>query len=264
MPEASCGGLGSVGQGTNNMLKNILASITVAAGVAMAAAAPAAAGDSNGNIQIKLGGTFVDFDNKTKSLFTDATGGLNLVDALNATGKVENTVLPTATITYYLNKNIAVELFCCAGGSSIVGEGFLAPNGEIAHYHAFPPVLTLQYHLDGFGPIKPYAGVGVEWIHFWTKNGSNGLANTGSVKIDDFFGFALQGGLDYDLGGGWSLGVDVKKVWGNDVKVTWDNTAFGRAEAKHQIDPLFITANLGYRFNLSDLLGGRAAPAPLK
>lgn len=247
-------------------IKNLLASASVGAVLAIAAVSPAAAGDSNGNFQIKLGGTFVDFQNKTHSINTNLG---DLTAAFGDEAKVENTWLPTTTLTYYFNKNVAVELFCCAGGSSIVGSKGtnLSALGELAEFNSFPPILTLQYHLDPIGGFRPYAGIGVEWIHFWGKKGDNVLGAT-NVKIDDFVGFALQGGVDYDLGGGWSVGIDVKKVWGNDVKVTWQNTsilggALGTVEAKHQIDPLFITANVGYRFNLGDLFS-RSAPAPLK
>ncbi len=241
-------------------MKSIIASMTVATGLALAVVAPATAGDSNGNLQIKVGGTFVDFDNKTKSLTSSVAGDI----LAGNSAAVENTWLPTTTLTYYFNKNIAVELFCCAGGFSIVGKDGLAGFGEIGHTYTFPPVLTLQYHLDPIGGFRPYAGVGVEWIHTWGGKGSNGLGAT-NVKVGDFVGFALQGGVDYDLGGGWSVGVDVKKVWGNDVKVTFENVpGLGNVEAKHSIDPLFITANVGYRFNLGDLFSRRSEPAPLK
>lgn len=246
------------------MLKNILASMTVATGVALVAAAPASAGDSNGNFQIKAGGTWVNTNDKTNSLEASVLPGTNLVDVIDARASTENTILPTVTLTYYVNKNWALELFCCAGGTSIVGEGALAGLGELAHTHFFPPILTAQYHFDAMGPLRPYVGVGVQWIHYFPKLGSNALGAE-SVKIDDNVGFALQGGVDFDLGGGWSLGVDVKKVWMGDTKVTWSNVpGLGEVTAKHNLDPLYVTANIGYRFNLGDLFGRRAEPAPLK
>ena len=252
----------SVGTGEYKMLniKSLLLSASIGAALAVAVVAPAAAGDSNGNFQIKLGGTFVDFDNKTNSLTSSVAGDI----LTGRSAAVENTWLPTTTLTYYVNKNVAVELFCCAGGFSIAGKDGLAGAGEIAHFYTFPPALTLQYHLDPIGPLRPYAGVGVEWIYTWGGKGSNGLGAE-SVKVGDFVGFVLQGGVDFDLGNGFSLGVDVKKVWGNDVKVTWENVAgLGTVEAKHTIDPLIVTANVGYRFNLGDLFSRRAEPAPLK
>ena len=253
------------------MLKNILASMTVATGVALVAAAPASAGDSNGNFQIKAGVSGVLTQDKTTQLDVKNVGTDLQTNGHGAT--TENIWIPTATLTYYFNKNLAVELFCCFGGTSVLandvtgGALFNGANTELAHATMFPPALTLQYHVDGFGPLRPYVGVGVQWIHYFNeKVGDNGLGGLGaqSVNFKDSFGFVAQGGVDYDLGNGFSLGVDVKKVW-LDTEINWKDAAGNTmATAKHDLDPLIVTANIGYRFNLGDLFGRRAEPAPLK
>lgn len=226
-------------------------------------AGPALAGDSNGNFQIKVGGTYADFDNKTNSLIANVPiagipAGTNLA-ALGVGGSAGDTWVPTATLTYYLNKNLAVELFCCAAGTSITGVGPVVGGLNLGHTYVFPPVLTLQYHFDNMGPFRPYVGVGAEWIHFFPRANALGV----DLGIKDVFGFAAQAGIDYDLGGGWSLGIDVKKIWANDAEIKWNLGGGGQIVAKHQLDPLYVTANVGYRFNLSDLFS-RREPAPLK
>jgi outer membrane protein len=170
----------------------------------------------------------------------------------------------TLTLTYYLNHNLALELFCCFAQASVRGADVLKSNGEIASTWLFPPALTAQYHFDGFGAFRPYVGAGVEWIHYFDEGlGDNGLVAS-HVKFRDSVGPVVQAGFDYDLGGGWSLGFDFKKVW-LDTKITWTDTAVVTpVVAVHDLDPIIVTANLGYRFNLSDLFGRRAEPAPLK
>ena len=242
--------------GAGMMRKSMwIGAIALMAGAATAL--PAVAGDSNGNFQAKIGITGAWTDDSTNSL---NLGAVPLFPANWAT--TNDTVIPSLTLTYYLNKNLAVELFCCFDRVHVDAHGPTGDTlGEVASTWIFPPILTLQYHFDGLGALKPYVGVGAEWIHYFDSKSK--IAGD-TVNFDDSFGFALQGGVDYDLGQGWSLGVDVKKVW-EDTKITWSGTALGGDPlvAKHDIDPLFVTVNLGYRFNLEDLFGRREA-VPLK
>jgi outer membrane protein len=230
-----------------------IGALALAAG--LAGALPAQAGDSNGNFQVKVGVTGVIFDDDTKSL-TANNGATNLIGLASA--ETNDNVIPTLMLTYFLDKNWAVELFCCFDQVNVTGKGALAGT-KLASTWAFPPILTLQYHFDGMGAFRPYVGAGVEWIHYFKESSNIG----GSVDFDDSWGFALQLGTDIDLGQGWSLGLDAKKVW-EDTKINWPATTnFNGVEAKHDLDPWFLTANLGYRFNLSDLFGRREA-VPLK
>jgi outer membrane protein len=222
--------------------------------IGAAGAVPAQAGDSNGNFQVKLGVTGVLFDDHTSSVVVNGTTPLP-----DQAGTNDN-VIPTLMLTYFLDKNWAVELFCCFDQVNVAGKtDTLATLGKLASTWAFPPILTLQYHFDGMGAFRPYVGAGAEWIHYFKESSNIG----GGANFDDSFGFALQVGTDIDLGHGWSLGLDAKKVW-EDTKITWTGaTGLGTVVAKHDLDPLFVTANLGYRFNLEDLFGRREA-VPLK
>lgn len=220
------------------------------------AALPAQAGDSNGDFQVKLGVTGVIFDDNTKYVTIN-----NGPAVPNASASTNDNVIPTLMLTYFLNKNWAVELFCCFDQVNITGQGALAPLGKIASTWAFPPILTLQYHFDGMGAFRPYVGVGGEWIHYFKEKSNIG----GGANLDDSFGFALQVGTDIDLGHGWSLGLDAKKVW-EDTQITWTGALGNNSTvvAKHDLDPWFLTANLGYRFNIEDIFGRRYQPVALK
>jgi outer membrane protein len=207
-------------------------------------AVPAQAGDSNGNFQVKLGVTGLIFDDKTTSTSANITG----LDA-----EVNDTVIPTLMLTYFLDKNWAVELFCCFAQLNVHDKSAVVGT-KLASTWVFPPMLTAQYHFDGMGAFRPYVGAGVQWIHYFDESSNIG----GSVDFRDSWGFVLQAGTDIDMGGGWSLGLDAKKVW-EDTKLTYSLPAY----AEHDLDPWVLTANLGYRFNLSDLFGRREA-VPLK
>jgi outer membrane protein len=213
------------------------------------------------NFQIKVGVSGVLWNDENHGVF------LNGARIAGASAHVDNIVLPTATLTYYFNKNIAAELFCCFAHASVFGDGTLRTGlgqNKVADTWTFPPVLTLQYHFDGMGAFRPYVGVGVQWMHFFSSKSdlSGALAPFGSVKFRDSVGPALQAGLDIDLGRGWSIGLDAKYVW-EDTRLTWADAVGDRITTKHDLDPLILTANLGYRFNLDELFGRRAS-APLK
>ncbi len=234
------------------MLRKIGAIVSLAVGMTTAPmmSSVAQAGDPSGNFQIKAGYTGIFWDNDNKGF------SLNGASIAGAGANVRDLSLPTATLTYYLTKNIGLELFCCFAHAKVFGEGTLG-TAHAAEAWTFPPALTLQYHFDGMGPIVPYIGVGAQWIHFFNEKSK--VAGFNKVNFDDSFGVVLQAGVDYNIGGGWTLGLDVKKVW-EDTKLTFSDTAGNRIVTRHDLDPLLVTANFGYRFNLF----GRTAAAPLK
>lgn len=219
----------------------------------------ASAGDSDGTWQVRVGVTGIIFDDDVKSV---KAGGAAIA---GADAKINDVVVPTATITYFLTKNWAIEGVCCTAHIEAKGKGTLAGLGEIADAWVLPPIVTLQYRFDRTAGFQPYVGVGAQWIHYWAGKGDN-LVGASGVDIDDSFGLALQAGVDYDLGSGWSLNLDVKKAW-VDTTVTWKNTSIGPgADIKGDLDvnPLWVTAAIGYRFNSEELFGSRASAAALK
>jgi outer membrane protein len=211
---------------------------------------PAFAGDSNGNFMVRALVTVVNPQ-------TDATVSAGGATIPGADAEVSTEVIPAATLSYFFNQNLALELFCCFAKHDIKAEGSIAALGEIADTWIFPPALTLQYHFNGMGAWKPYVGAGVQYIDFFdTGTGANRLGAT-KVEIDDAFGFTLQAGLDIDIGNGWYLNADVKKTW-LDTTVTWRNTAaLGGLNVRGDadLDPWIFSAGLGYRFNLGDIFG---------
>jgi outer membrane protein len=227
----------------------------VAAGLALASG-PALA-DENGNFMVRVLGTVVHPD-------TDATVSSGGVVLAGADADVSTEVIPALTLTYFLNKNVAVELFCCFAKHEVEGEGSLAALGEIADSWIFPPALTLQYHFDRWGSLKPYVGAGIQYINFFSEGtGDNRLGAT-DVEIDDAVGFTLQAGVDVALGNGWYLNADVKKTW-LDTEVTWHNNAvLNGADVRGDVDldPWLFSVGLGYRFDLADLFGRRAEAIP--
>lgn len=242
------------------MTKKIRGAIALGLGLGLwGGVVPAAAGSDDGNFMVRALGTVVDPDSEA----TVSAGGVVIP---GADADVSTEVIPALTLTYFLNKNFAVELFCCFAQHEIDGKGAIANLGEIADFWIFPPALTLQYHFTSMGSFKPYVGAGVQYIDFFDTGTGANLIGATKVDIDDAWGFTLQAGVDVSLGNGWSLNADVKKTW-LDTTVTWRNAAavggvnvVGDAD----VDPWIFSAGLGYRFNLGSIFGHSAQAAPIK
>lgn len=225
----------------------------------MGGAAPALAGSDDGNFMVRALGTVVDPDAEA----TVSAGGVVIP---GADADVSTEVIPALTLTYFLNKNFAVELFCCFAQHEIDGKGAIAALGEIADTWIFPPALTLQYHFTSMGSFKPYVGAGVQYIDFFDTGTGANLIGATKVDIDAAWGFTLQAGVDVSLGNGWSLNADVKKTW-LDTTVTWHNAAVAggvNVVGDADVDPWIFSAGLGYRFNLGSIFGHGAEAAPIK
>jgi len=222
-----------------------LRTLTLAVATSMAAligaGTAASAGDYNGDFMIKAGVSGV--------LPNSEFDGLSIVGGPTIPGdiaEVDDSWVPSLTLTYFVNKNIGVELFCCFAQHGIEGKGALAGFGYLGETTIFPPILSLQYHFDGIRGIKPYVGAGVQFIHFFDEGSEIG----GNLEIDSAFGFSVQGGVDVELGSGWYAGADVRYTW-LDTEATFTNVpGLGRLETDLDLDPLIVSAHVGYRFNL--------------
>jgi outer membrane protein len=223
--------------------------LALAAGILFAGVGTQAiAGDYKGDFMVRAGVSVVAPDSSS-DVFVNGTR----VPGFDA--EVSTEVIPSATLTYFFTNNVAVELFCCFAKHDVDGKGGL--NGvDLGDTWIFPPALTLQYHFDGLGGIKPYVGAGVQYIAFFDEGRAGGPLNA-KLDIDDAFGLTLQAGVDVEIGDGWHLNADVKKTW-IETDAKWQNTGI---TADVEIDPWIISAGIGYRFNL---FGARSAPPVYK
>lgn len=224
------------------------------AGLALSATGGAAlAGSETGNFMVRVQGTVVDPDSSASV----RAGGVPLA---GADAEVSTEVIPTATLTYFFNRNLAIELFCCFAQFDAKGKGAIAGT-DLGDFWVFPPALTLQYHFDSVGGWKPYVGAGVQYIHFFNE-GRSTLPGSPGIDLDDALGFTLQAGVDIPIGGGWYLNADVKKTW-IETDASWDSN-IGRITADVDIDPWIFSLGVGYRFDIGDVFGSRYEAAVLK
>ena len=196
-------------------------------------------------------------------------GGIGIVDpksdnlSLSPQAEVQVDTGTSFTLegTYMFADNWGVELFVPYPFNHDVdidgAEGF----GNIAEIDQFPPILSLQYHFNPDGILRPYIGAGVNYTTFSNEDTKGALSDT-SLELDDSWGAAGQIGVDVSLTDNWFLNLVVRYVdMASDAEITDDlgTSALGEVE----IDPFIYQAQVGYRFGRAAPVVAAAAAAPV-
>lgn len=146
---------------------------------------------------------------------------------------VNNKWIPEVDVSYFYNKNVALELVLTVPQKHTVYAGGTA-IGSLKH---LPPSLLAQYHFDATG-FKPYVGAGINYTRFSSLNLPAGV----DVKRSSW-GPALQVGVDVPLSGNMYFNLDVKKVY-----IQTDVSAAGANIGTFKVDPVLVGVGLGWRF----------------
>lgn len=194
------------------------------AALALAAAAPLAQAQQAGDWVLRARALNLQSANK------DSTG---LALSIN------DKTFPEVDIAYFFSPNLAVELVLTypqkhdlrAGGTKI---------GTLKH---LPPTLLAQWHFP-LGNWRPYVGAGLNFTHFSSVSFDPAVAAALNPSIKKTStGGALQFGVDLDVGGGWLLNLDVKKV-----QIKTDVFAGSAKAGTFKVDPTLVSLGFGKRF----------------
>jgi outer membrane protein len=159
--------------------------------------------------------------------------------------EVDSNTIPEVDVSYYVTKNIALELILAIGTRhdvSIKGANGVASE-NLGSVNLLPPTLTAQWHFRPDQTFDPYVGAGINYTRFLDKNLKS--AQVGDINVDrNSWGPALQVGFDINLDGGWLINADVKKVWiDTDVKL-----ANGTKIDSLDINPWVFGVGFGKKF----------------
>jgi len=157
--------------------------------------------------------------------------------------------------TYMLSPNWGVELLLDissqhtvrAKGNTLRGLGV----SKVGSARVLPPSLIMQYHFLPNNPVKPYAGIGINYTHFFDEKLDNdvstGLAGSDLI-LDDSWGLVGQVGADIDIGNDWFLNVDLKYIdMNSDTSFDILNNAVG-VDVDIDINPWIFGIGIGTRF----------------
>jgi outer membrane protein len=143
--------------------------------------------------------------------------------------------IPEVDFSYYFSDSVSAELVL-----TWPQRVDIAVNGSDAgSIRALPPTLLAQYHFGSIGALTPYVGAGVNLTLFSKRSLLDGAARTDKSS----FGLAAQIGADYDLGGQWSLNLDLKYI-DMDTGVHVSGNRIGTLD----LNPWVASVGLGYRF----------------
>ena len=199
---------------------------------AMLSASSASAEDSNGvagHYQIRLRGLAVLPDASA----TVTVGGANI----GGKTEVTNSFIPEIDGTYFLTDHIGLELIAATTKHAV----HHSIAGNVGSVWLLPPTLTVQYHFDPTGAVRPYVGAGVNYTLFYSAHS----AAFPPISFSNNFGWALQAGVDVPVGDGpYFLNFDVKKLFLS----TTMKAAGGTVRAEANLDPWIVGAGLGIRF----------------
>jgi outer membrane protein len=183
--------------------------------------ATTAATAAQGDFVVRGRATMLDFDN-----------GQNGMPALV---EADSRWIPEVDFSYYFSDSVSAELVL-----TWPQRVDIAVNGSDAgSIRALPPTLLAQYHFGSIGALTPYVGAGVNLTLFSKRSLLDGAARTDKSS----FGLAAQIGADYDLGGQWSLNLDLKYI-DMDTGVHVSGNRIGTLD----LNPWVASVGLGYRF----------------
>lgn len=144
-----------------------------------------------------------------------------------------NETVPELDFTYFVNKNVGVELILATSRHQVTLNG--ANLGKVS---LLPPTLTLQYHFYPNETIKPYVGAGINYTRFYSMSLNSPL----DVERNSWGG-ALQVGVDVALDKKSYINFDVKKLY-----IETDVKSSGAYLTTFKINPVVWGLGYGRRF----------------
>ena len=116
----------------------------------------------------------------------------------------------TLDLGYDISDNVSALLMVGVPPRPLInGRGTVATLGQLGQVRYGPVILTGRYSLRQWGAFRPYAGTGLAYAVIL----KNHDAAVSQLDVHNHFGFALQGGAEYDVGRNWELFADFKQLW---------------------------------------------------
>ncbi len=172
------------------------------------------------------------------------------LDLGNAFVVVDDDVSPTFNVSYFLSNHISTELLAAWPFTHGVDlRPYSGGKQRVGHVDHLPPTLSLNWHFNPNGVMRPYIGAGVNYTLFSGEE-TRGALSGADLKLDDSFGAAGQVGIDIGQGK-WFFNANVRYIQiESDVEL--DGANLGTLD----INPWVYGLHIGYKL-------GSPAPVPV-
>lgn len=144
-----------------------------------------------------------------------------------------NSGSPEVDISYFFTQNIALEAIAATTRHTVTLN-----NASLGKVSVLPPTVTLQYHFNPTGSVRPYVGAGINYTRFYNVK----LAAPLDVERNSWGG-ALQLGVDFAVGKNSYINLDVKKIY-----LETDVSSAGTYLTTLKLDPVVVGIGYGFRF----------------
>ncbi|MCF7223362.1 outer membrane beta-barrel protein [Lysobacter sp. TLK-CK17T] len=153
--------------------------------------------------------------------------------------EVDDNVRPTITFEYFLRDNLGIEVLASLPFEHDIAIDGLGTVGSTRH---LPPTVSLQYHFNGGGTVRPFVGAGVNYTTFFSEDTRGALAGS-DLELDGSWGAAAHAGIDFDVGERGAIRVDARWI-DIDTDVRLDGADLGTVD----IDPFIYGVAYVFRF----------------
>jgi len=174
------------------------------------------------------------------------TGDSESINGLPAGAKVEADSAWSLGLTfaYMFTDNIGLGVLgAYPFRHDIKAKGSISSLGTVGKTTQLPPTVTLEYYFNNSSAFTPYLGAGINYTHFWNED-TKGALSGASLDLDDSWGWALEGGVDYSINDHWMISAQVYYI---DIETKADVSAIPD-KFNVDVNPWAYVITAGYKF----------------
>ena len=127
-----------------------------------------------------------------------------------ASANVTDNSTVTVDVGYDITHDVAALLMVGVPPRPLInGRGTVATLGQLGQVRYGPVILTGRYSVRKWSSFRPYAGTGVAYAIIL----KNHDAAVSRLDVHNHFGFVLQTGAEWSVGGNSEIFADFKQLW---------------------------------------------------